>query len=146
MAKIDKDEATIILEQRITELHARAYRLVEQHWVYVKEMEGRLPGWENKSSLQVRCALLEGNSIRAEWCGIKWYGSKAKGDRRPIRTYITKPKGAYGYTLSKLTALAKDWEAQKVEELELQLSDIRREASHLVKAIINLRNANLAHI
>lgn len=138
------DEAISILERRIDALHARAYKIVERHWNYVREMEGRLPGWENKSSLQVRCAAKVGNSIRIDWCGIKWYGSKAKGDRKPIRTYIAKPKGAFGYTLSKLKALARDWEAQKVEETETQISDIRREASHLVKAIISIRNANLA--
>ncbi|MDP1573055.1 MAG: conjugative transfer protein MobI(A/C) [Pseudomonadota bacterium] len=138
------DEAIAALERRIDALHARAYTIVEQHWSYVREMEGRLPGWENKSSLQVRCAAKNGNSIRIDWCGIKWYGSKAKGNRKPTRTYIGKPKGSYAYTLSKLKALARDWEAFKVEETENQLCDIRREASHLVKAIISVRNARLA--
>lgn len=137
-------EIIAALEELINELHARAYKIVESHWKYVRDMEGRLPGWENKSSLQVRCAKLNGNSIRADWCEIKWYGSKAKGDRRSIRVHITKPKDTHLYTLSKLKALARDWEASKVEETEYQLSDIRREASHLVKAIISIRNARLA--
>ena len=134
------DEAIAILEGRINALHARAYKIVEWHWNYVRDMEGRLPGWENKSSLQVRCTK-QGNSIRLDWCGIKWYGSKAKGNRQWVRTHIGKPKGAYGYTLSKLKAMARCWEADKVEETETSLTDIRREASHLVKAIISIRNA-----
>ena len=137
------DEAIAILERRIDALHDRAYKIVEWHWNYVRDMERRLPGWENKSSLQVRCTK-EGNSIRLDWCGIKWYGSKAKGNRKPVRTYIGKPKAAFGYTLSKLKAMARDWEADKVQETENSLADVRREASHLVKAIISVRNAKLA--
>jgi len=134
------DEAIAILERRIDALHTRSKEIVEKHWKYVYDMEGRLPGWENKSSLQVRCTK-QGNSIRLDWCGIKWYGSKAKGNRQWVRTHIGKPKGAYGYTLSKLKAMARGWEADKVEETETSLTDIRREASHLVKAIISIRNA-----
>ena len=140
----DYGEVIATLEGLVKELHTKAYKIVESHWMYIREMEGRLPGWENKSKLQVRCAKLEGNSIRVDWCEIKWYGSKAKGDRKSIRVHIVKPKGSHLYTLTKLKALARDWEAAKVEETEYRLSDIRREASHLVKAIISIRNARLA--
>ncbi|MFA7282146.1 MAG: conjugative transfer protein MobI(A/C), partial [Sterolibacterium sp.] len=71
-------------------------------------------------------------------------GSKANGDRKSIRTHVTRPKGAYGYTLSKLKALAQDWEADMVEETEFHLTKIRHEASHLVKAIICIRHARSA--
>jgi hypothetical protein len=129
------DEAIAVLERRIDTLHASAHSIVDRHWTFVYSMEKKFTGWEHKSTLQVRC-MQEGNSIRLDWCGIKWYGSKANGDRKSIRTHVTRPKGAYEYTLSKLKALAQDWEADMVEETESQLTKIRREASHLVKAII----------
>jgi hypothetical protein len=48
--------------------------------------------------------------------------------------------------LSKLKALTQDWEADMVEETESQLTKIRREASHLVKAIIYIRHAQSASL
>lgn len=137
------DEAIAVLERRIDALHASAHGIVDRHWTFVYSMEQKLTGWEHKSTLQIRC-MQEGNSIRLDWCGIKWYGSKANGDRKSIRTHVTRPKGAYGYTLSKLKALAQNWEADMVEETESHLTKIRREASHLVKAIICIKHARSA--
>jgi len=134
------DEVVVFLERKIEDLYEQAYRIVEQHWAFVRQMENKHPGWENKSSLQLRCEK-QGNSIRLDWCGIKWYGSRAKGNRKPIRVYITKPKGSHCYTLSKLLAFAKEWEKALVEDTERHLAEIRHEASHLVKAIASIRYA-----
>jgi hypothetical protein len=46
--------------------------------------------------------------------------------------------------VSKLLTLSPDWAKDKVEETETQLADIRREASHLVKAIIYIKHAKEA--
>jgi hypothetical protein len=67
---------------------------------------------------------------------------RAVGDA--VRRQIIKPKDSYGYTLSKLLTLSPDWAKDKVEETETQLADIRREASHLVKAIIYIKHAKAA--
>ena len=106
-------------------------------------MENKLPGWESKCRLQIRC-IVKGNSIRADWTEIKWYGSSSKGDRNSIRRQIIKPKDSYGYTLSKLKTLAPEWAKEIVEETETQLVGVRREASHLVKAIMYIKHARTA--
>ncbi len=137
------EDAIQLLEMRIKQLQDRGEAVVDGYWKHVKELEPKLPGWESKSRLQVRC-ILTGNSIRADWCEVRWYGSSSKGGRRSVRRQISKPKDVYGYTLSKLLILSPDWAKDKVEETETQLADIRREASHLVKAIIYIKHAKIA--
>ena len=137
------DEVIDLLQRRIELLQGRGERIVDSYWVYVYMMEKKLPGWESKSRLQIRC-IQTGNSIRADWCEVKWYGSSSKGGRTSVRRQIIKPKDAYGYTLSKLQTLSPEWAKDIVTETETQLADIRREASHLVKAIIYINHAKTA--
>lgn len=138
---IQYDEAQRLLEARIGELFQAAYAITERHWTQLRRYEARLPSsWENKSDLQLRCHQV-GNSIRVDWCGLRWHGSVKAGTRGSVRIYIPKPKGAHGYTVSRLLAFAKDWEKPLVEETEAQLVPIRREASQLVRAIGAVRHA-----
>ena len=137
------DRAVAILQNRIDQLYRQGKAIVDRYWQYIYDMEGKLPGWESKCRLQVRC-IVKGNSIRADWTEIKWYGSSARGNRKPIRRQIIKPKDSYGYTLSKLHSLAPEWAKDIVEETETQLAGIRREASHLVKAIMYIKHAQEA--
>lgn len=137
------DHAIVLLQRRIEQLYNEGKAIVDRYWKYVYEMENKLPGWESKCRLQVRC-IVKGNSIRADWTEVKWYGSSAKGDRKPIRRQIIKPKDSYGYTLSKLKTLSPEWAKEIVEETETQLVSVRREASHLVKAIIYVKHAKEA--
>ena len=137
------DHAIGLLQQRIDRLYRDGQAIVDSYWTYIYAMEKKLPGWESKCRLQVRC-IVKGNSIRADWTEIRWYGSSAKGDRKSIRRQIIKPKDSYGYTLSKLKTLAPEWAKEIVEETETQLINVRREASHLVKAIIYIKHAKEA--
>lgn len=131
-------QAVALLEGRIGELYAAATRVEAEYWDFVRATEKQQPGRNNKSQLHLYCKLV-GNSIAAEWRKVRWVGRLANGTRSPIRENIGKPKGSYGYTLSKLEALARDWEAAKVAETETALTEIRHEASFVVKAIANLR-------
>ncbi len=137
------DHAILLLQQRIDRLYREGKAIVDRYWKVIYAMENKLPGWESKCKLQVRC-IVKGNSIRADWTEIKWYGSSAKGDRSSIRRQIIKPKDSYGYTLSKLQTLAPEWAKEIVEETETQLVGIRKEASHLVKAIMYIKHAKTA--
>jgi hypothetical protein len=137
------DQAMVLLQQRIDRLYRDGQAIVDRYWTYIYAMENKLPGWESKCRLQVRC-IVNGNSIRADWTEVKWYGSSAKGDRKPIRRQIIKPKDSYGYTISKLKTLAPEWAKEIVEETETQLVGVRREASHLVKAIMSIKHAKEA--
>lgn len=137
------DEVIDLLQRRIELLQGRGERIVDSYWEYVYMMEKKLPGWESKSRLQIRC-IQTGNSIRADWCEVKWYGSSSKGGRTSVRRQIIKPKNSYGYTLSKLQTLSPDWAKDIVGKTETELAEIRREASHLVKAIIYIKHARTA--
>ena len=137
------DHVIGLLEQRIDQLYRDGKTIVDRYWKVIYAMENKLPGWESKCRLQVRC-IVKGNSIRADWTEVKWYGSSSKGDRKSIRRQIIKPKDSYGYTLSKLKSLAPEWAKEIVEETETQLVNVRREASHLVKAIIYVKHAKEA--
>ncbi|HNC84289.1 MAG TPA: conjugative transfer protein MobI(A/C) [Nitrospira sp.] len=137
------DHVIGLLEQRIDQLYRDGKAIVDRYWKVIYAMENKLPGWESKCRLQIRC-IVKGNSIRADWTEVKWYGSSSKGDRNSIRRQIIKPKDSYGYTLSKLKTLAPEWAKEIVEETEMQLVGVRREASHLVKAIMYIKHARTA--
>lgn len=128
------------VDTRLNELYEAAYMAIDNHWVWIREMEKRFSGWEQKSRLQVRC-VKTGNSIQLGWSEIRWTGSKATSGRTALRIYIKRPKNSHQYTLSKLRGLARDWEADAVEALELELAKVRREAHFLVKAIGNIQNS-----
>lgn len=130
------------LEGYMDALHDQAYEIVLQHWEAVKLQERKTPGWENSSNLQLRCTK-KGNSLRIDWCGIKWVGSKKMSNRRMVRIAIPKPAGVNKYSLPKLYAYAKEWEKPLVKETEDKLGAIRCEASHVVKALRAIRNAGM---
>lgn len=132
------EKAREVLESRIKYLFDSAFAVVEVHWEVVKAEERKRPGWENKSRLQVRVKQI-GNSIRADWSAVKWLG---KGEARKAKyTHISKPRGEFAYTLSKLQAHAQPWEVGLIKDTEEKLAQIRREASHVVKALLAVRNA-----
>lgn len=133
-------QAITLVEKLIGDLHQRGAAIVQEHWDYIYRMDHKVAGWEQKSRLQVRC-ILEGNSIRADWCEIRWQGSMAQGSRQAIRRHIGKPRGAHQYSIPKLRKLSRDWEGDRVEQTESALSEIRRQAGHLVKALLYLRHA-----
>jgi hypothetical protein len=139
-----KYEAAVeMLESRLDDLAIQADETVHAHWNRVKDMENRSPGWENKSNLLVRC-VKAGNSLRLDWSGIRWYGSKAKGTREPKRIHIRKPESSYSYSLKKLYEHCKEWEKPLVKDTEEKLVVIRREARHVTKALQQIRFAREA--
>lgn len=139
------DHGELVVEQLqawLDDLYDRAYEIVEAHWAVVRATEQKMPGWENKSTLQVRC-VRDGNAIKLEWARVKWVGSKTKGTRRAERLSIRKT-GEYGYNLKTLLGFSKEWERPLVEDTEIKLTAIRREARHVNKALQYIRFAKAA--
>jgi hypothetical protein len=134
-----KELAIEHLQAWLDDLYQQAERIVESHWVTVRATEQKIPGWENKSSLQLRCARI-GNTLKIEWVKIRWVGSKARGTRKAKREYIKKGKGP-GYSLKTLLSISKEWEKPLVEDTEGKLTAIRREAGHVNKALQYIRFA-----
>jgi hypothetical protein len=134
-------EAENALVSRLNELHEHAYGLVEAHWQLVRANEQKLPGWENKSGLQLRC-VRTGKSFRVEWSGIEWRGSKARNTRKALRVHIQKNAEEPGYSLKKLHAHCKEWEKPLVADTEEKLVTIRREVRHITKALQLIRFAS----
>lgn len=123
----------------LDDLYEQAEKIVEAHWAVVRATEQKMPGWENKSALQLRCARV-GNSIKIEWVKIRWVGSKTRGTRKAKREYIRKGDD-YGYSLNTLLGLSKEWEKPLVRDTETRLTAIRREARHINKALQLIRFA-----
>lgn len=129
-------------ENHIDALHQRAYSLVERHWEWVRHMESRQTGLNSASQLAARCQRKEGsNAIGLTWSKMKRVRSTSQKKGDTLYTHLPRPAGSFGYSLSVLRKLARDWEADAVEALELQLAEIRRESSHCNKAIASLRYA-----
>jgi hypothetical protein len=131
------------LERRIDELALNADDVVKGHWAAVKATEAGMSGMVNKSTLQVR-SVKDGNSIRADWCGVEWWGAKSRGTRTKIRHPISKPADSHMYSLTKLCKHCKEWEKPLVKDTEEKLAIIRREARHINKALQQLRFAREA--
>jgi hypothetical protein len=140
METVDHEKLAVeCMEGWLKSLHDEAFKIADAHWKLVRDNVAKRPGWENQSRLQLRI-LKRGNMIRADWTEIGWVGSKAKGNRKPVRKYIPM-KEEYGYRIKDLLALARDWEAPLVTDTEAKLSEIRRKARHINKALLLIRHA-----
>lgn len=127
------------LERHMESLYQEALELANSFFEFTRAMNQNMD-WPKKSSLQLRVRQ-RGLSLAAEWYDKKWYGSKAKGTRKVFKTYIAKPKGTTGYTLTKLLGFAQDWEVDLVTEVEQKLTGIRFEAGCVMKALAYLNSA-----
>ena len=74
-----------------------------------------------------------------KWTGIRWFGQK--NNRQSIRVRIAINEESMTYAKDRLNTFAKEWEIDEVMKTEKKLRSIRRKAKHIVKAIINTRNA-----
>jgi vacuolar-type H+-ATPase subunit H len=122
----------------IDDLYARAEVIALDHWEFTGNHSEKNSGWEKRSSLLLSC-VREGNHINAKWVDVRWYGQKSQ--RKMVREAIPRKKDALTYTESALRKHAKDWEIEKVLETEKKLESIRRQAHHIVRAIMSIRSA-----
>jgi vacuolar-type H+-ATPase subunit H len=134
----DYERAVDALEACVDALYEQAMRVAEEQWGFTQERSERYEGWENKTSLQLSC-VKEGNHLNIKWTGVRWYGKAGK--RKMVREAIPRRKDALTYTESALRKHAKDWEIEKVLETEKKLESIRRQAHHIVRAIMSIRSA-----
>ena len=128
------------LEECVKALHMAAVAIVDEHWAQILEHENKARTWQDKSQLQLACHR-KGNNIQIKWIGTKWYGKAPS--RRSVRTNIARGAGELGYSMAKLREWTREWELPIVEETERKLTSIRRQAQHVVKAIMALRHAKL---
>ena len=120
------------------ELYDQAVIAAEDYMTFVDRQEAKATGWESRSTLQLSC-VRRGNHLDLKWTGVRWYGSK--NNRKMVRVRITTVGETMSYSKDKLSLFAKEWEIDKVMETEAKLHVIRRKAKHIVKAIVNTRNA-----
>lgn len=124
--------------QRLDEIEEKAADIIDSRWQQVLDYEKKNLGWENRSRLSLRCYRSGGN-IRLEWTGIKW---KKQSDGKILRLRIYIKKGSnHTYPITRLTPFMAEWEKPIIEEVERELSLIRREAYHLNRALTSLRYA-----
>ena len=121
------------LRSMLDDLEAEATDLVQRHRDFVMA-ENNGKAWAHKSVLHVQ-ARMRDNTLSALWYEIHWYGSKAAKTRRMTRKSIRKPKDKHAYNMDVLLKLAQPWEMDLVRDTEQSLSHIRREATHIGKAI-----------
>jgi hypothetical protein len=133
------EEVKAALERHMESLYRKALAVVDDYYKFKIELNKQMD-WPKKSSLKPRVRQ-RGLSITAEWYDKRWYGSKAKGNRKAFTTYIAKPRTAHGYTLNKLLDYAQDWERDKVVETENALAAIRYEAGCVMRALYYLNKA-----
>lgn len=132
------EDGIAALVKCIDELHNEAETFAAKYWDFVNFYEKKTSGWESRSALQLSC-FRRGNHLEIKWTGVKWYGSKAK--RTSLRIAIAKNSETFSYHESKLKVHAKEWEIEMVKETELKLQSIRRQAHHVVRAIMSIRSA-----
>lgn len=131
------EEAIEALEAYQEFLYERVVEEADKFWDVIYDRNPKLD-WDKRSRLFLRCRKI-GNSVQIEWYETTWAGTKKNGTRKAIRTYITKPKNSFSYTPQKLLSIAQDWEADMVLETEAKLTEYRREAKAITRAICALR-------
>ena len=120
------------------DLYDQAVIAADDYMAFVDREEARATGWESRSALQLSC-VRRGNHLDLKWTGVRWYGPK--NNRKMVRVRITTVGETMSYSKDKLSLFAKEWEIDEVMKTEKKLQSIRRKAKHIVKAIINTRNA-----
>lgn len=130
--------STAALERCIGDLYDQAIEVADSYMGFVDGVEANAKGWQSRSTLQLSCTR-KGNHLDLKWTGVRWYGKQSA--RTSIRVHIAKNATTLGYTEDKLKAFAKEWEIAEVMKAEQKLQVIRRQARHIVKAIISVRNA-----
>lgn len=138
-------EAREILGSRVETLYQEVELIVSSYWDAVLKMEKEKKDAQYRNRLRLR-SVKEKNSIRAEWQGIVWTGKGKDGKLFDKKEHISKPAGSFSYTLSRLYKFAHDWEKELIEETEVKLTGIRKEAHHLTRALISLGHAEAAEV
>lgn len=124
--------------KRLDEIEHKASAIIDARWQQVLHHERQNAGWENRSRLSLRC-YRNGGNLRLEWSGVKW---KKQKDGKPLRIRVYIKKGSnHNYPYTRLLPFMAEWEKSIVEEVEEELSLIRREAFHLNRALISIRYA-----
>lgn len=131
------DEAMKILMATMNGLGSDAEQLCQRHFNFVMA-ENKSRDWDNKSALYAQTRL-RGYGLTANWYEVKWYGKKATKTRRMVKTLIRKPVNGHSYTTATLAKYIQPWEADMVREVEAELTEIRRKASALSKALLYLK-------
>jgi len=132
------ERATEALVECVRALERRAWEIVNEYWTFVNEHVSANSGWGNKSSMQLSCGSV-GNHISVKWTALEWRGKAGK--RWSIRKAIPRKKDSFTYNERDLRKYAKDWEIEKVLETEKKLESVRRQAHHIVRAIMSIRSA-----
>ena len=142
--EMNKDELALYedaiqgLERCIEVLYGQAMVAADEYMSFVDRVEAKATGWESRSTLQLSCTR-KGNHLDLKWTGIRWFGQK--NNRQSIRVRIAINEESMTYAKDRLNTFAKEWEIDEVMKTEKKLRSIRRKAKHIVKAIINTRNA-----
>ena len=142
--EMNKDELALYedaiqgLERCIAVLYGQAVIEAEEYMKFVDGVEAKATGWESRSTLQLSCTR-KGNHLDLKWTGIRWFG--LKNNRQFIRVRIAINEETMTYARDRLKTFAKEWEIDEVVKTEKKLQSIRRKSKHIVKAIVNTRNA-----
>jgi hypothetical protein len=132
------EDAILGLERCIAVLYDQAVIAADEYMKFVDGVEAKATGWESRSTLQLSCTR-KGNHLDLKWTGIRWFGPK--NNRQFIRVRIAINAETMTYARDRLKTFAKDWEIDEVAKTEKKLQSIRRKSKHIVKAIVNARNA-----
>ena len=127
-----------VLEEAIQALHHEAMVVADRYWLFVNQHAKQSTGLDARSNLELACGK-KGNHLEIKWQSIAWYGPKDK--RARIRKTIAKDVINLTYPDKGLREHAKDWEWPMVKLTEMQMRSIRRQAHHLVRAIMAIRSA-----
>lgn len=137
MTKNTNLETNIIakLDQELAMIRGVAMNIVDQYWEWITH-ENVSRKFMHRSQMALRVHDTQSGSFQVEWYAFQWQKTK-KGNRQ---RYISIKKGTGDkYPRQALAEYAREWELDKIYEIDDQLAKVRRDVKALGKIKMAIR-------
>ena len=137
MTKNTNLETNIIanLDQELAMIREEAMRIVDQYWEWITQKNASRK-FVHQSKMALRVHDTQSGSFQVEWYAFQWQKTK-KGNRQ---RYISIKKGTGDkYPRQALAEHAREWELDKIYEIDDQLAKVRRDVKNLGKIKMAIR-------
>lgn len=116
------------IQERMDEIQAEAQLCADEFWSkHLEYREGK--EWDKTGRLGIRVRVLRGQ-VLIIWVRVEFWKPPRGGQWKVNYRDINKGRG-YQYSISRLSALGRDWEVMLIEQFEPRFGVMRKELNEL---------------